>query len=182
MKKHQREKLEQDGKWNQQMKCGPQSSMNLLDDYHSGEHPCHLTSTVAPESPQPPGALGWVGQAYAKRKSVRLQEVPPNMMKVKVESEKVGLQLNIQKTKIMASGPITSWQIDGETVETVADFIFLGSKITADGDCSHEIKRHLLLPRSKCLKFMATITICSDFGAPKDKVSHCFHCFPIYFP
>lgn len=76
MKKHQREKLEQDGKWNQQMKCGPQSSMNLLDDYHSGEHPCHLTSTVAPESPQPPGALGWVGQAYAKRKSVRLQEVP----------------------------------------------------------------------------------------------------------
>ena len=68
-------------------------------------------------------------------------------MKVKVESEKVGLKLNIQKTKIMASGPITSWQIDGETVETVADFIFLGSKITADGDCSHEIKRHLFLGR-----------------------------------
>ena len=68
-------------------------------------------------------------------------------MKVKVESEKVGLKLNIQKTKIMASGPITSWQIDGETVETVADFIFRGSKITADGDCSHEIKRHLLLGR-----------------------------------
>ena len=66
-------------------------------------------------------------------------------MKVKEESEKVGLKLNIQKTKIMASGPITSWQIDGETVETAADFIFLGSKITADGDCSHEIKRHLLL-------------------------------------
>ena len=66
-------------------------------------------------------------------------------MKVKVESEKVGLKLNIQKTKIMASNPITSWQIDGETVETVSDFIFLGSKITADGDCSHEIKRHLLL-------------------------------------
>ena len=65
-------------------------------------------------------------------------------MKVKEESDKVGLKLNIQKTKIMASGPITSWQIDGETVETVADFIFLGSKITADGDCSHEIKRHLL--------------------------------------
>ena len=64
-------------------------------------------------------------------------------MKVKVESEKVGLQLNIQKTKIMASGPITSWEIDGETVETVPDFIFLGSKITADGDCSHEIKRRL---------------------------------------
>ena len=66
-------------------------------------------------------------------------------MTVKEESEKVGLKLNIQKTKIMASGPITSWQIDGETVETVADFSFLGSKITADGDCSHEIKRHLLL-------------------------------------
>ena len=68
-------------------------------------------------------------------------------MKVKEESEKVDLKLNIQKTKIMASGPITSWQIDGETVETVADFIICGSKITADGDCSHEIKRHLLLGR-----------------------------------
>ena len=68
-------------------------------------------------------------------------------MKVKEESEKVGLKLNIQKTKIMASGPINSWQIDGETVETVADFIFLGSKITANGDCSHEIKRCLLLER-----------------------------------
>ena len=69
------------------------------------------------------------------------------VMKVKVESEKVGLKLNIQKTKIMASGPITAWQIDGETVETVSDFIFEGSKITADGDCSHEIKGHLLLGR-----------------------------------
>ena len=68
-------------------------------------------------------------------------------MKVKVESEKVGLKLNIQKTKTMASGPNTSWQIDGSTVETVADFTFLGSKITADGDCSHETKRHLLLGR-----------------------------------
>ena len=68
-------------------------------------------------------------------------------MKVKEESEKVGLKLNIQKTNIMTSGPITSWQIDGETVETVSDFIFLGSKITADGDCSHEIKRCLLLGR-----------------------------------
>ena len=68
-------------------------------------------------------------------------------MKVKVESEKVGLKLNIQKTKIMASGPITSWEIDGETVEIVSDFIFGGSKITADGDCSHEIKRGLLLGR-----------------------------------
>ena len=68
------------------------------------------------------------------------------LLKVKEESEKVGLKLNIQKTKIMASSPIISWQIDGETVETVADFIFLGSKITADGDCSQEIKRHLLTP------------------------------------
>ena len=68
-------------------------------------------------------------------------------MKVKQESKKAGLKLNNQKTKIMASGPITSWQIDGETVETVTDFIFLGSQITADGDCSHEIKRHLLLGR-----------------------------------
>ena len=68
-------------------------------------------------------------------------------MKVEEESEKVGFKLNIQKTKIMASGPITSWEIDGETVETVPDFIFLGYRITADGDCSHEIKRHLLLGR-----------------------------------
>ena len=73
------------------------------------------------------------------------EELKSLLMKVKQDSEKVGLKLNIQKTKIMASGPITSWQIDGETVETVADFIFLGSKITADGDCSYEIKRHLLL-------------------------------------
>ena len=68
-------------------------------------------------------------------------------MKVKEESEKVGLKLSIQKTKILASSPITSWQIDGETIEAVTDFIFLGSKMTADGDCSHEIKRHLLLGR-----------------------------------
>ena len=75
------------------------------------------------------------------------EELKSLLMKVKVESEKVGLKLNIQKTKIMASSPITSWEIDGETVETVSDFIFLGSKITADGDCSHEIKRSLLLGR-----------------------------------
>ena len=74
-------------------------------------------------------------------------ELKSLLMKVKVESKKVGLKLNIQKTKIMASGPITSWQIDGETMETVTDFIFLGSKITADGECSHEIKRCLLLVR-----------------------------------
>ena len=75
------------------------------------------------------------------------EELKSLLMKMKEESEKVGLKLNIQKTKIMVSGPITSWQIDGETMETVANFIFLGSKITADGDCSHEIKRHLLLER-----------------------------------
>ena len=75
------------------------------------------------------------------------EELKSLLMKLKEETEKVGLQLTIQKTKIMASGPITSWQIDGETVETVLDFIFWGSKFTADGDCSHEIKRHLLLGR-----------------------------------
>ena len=75
------------------------------------------------------------------------EELKSLLMKVKEESEKVGLNLNIQKTKIVASGSITSWQIDGETMETVTDFIFLGSKITADDDCSHEIKRHLLLGR-----------------------------------
>ena len=75
------------------------------------------------------------------------EELKSFLMKVKEESEKAGLKLNIQKTKIMASGPITSWQIEGETMETVTDFIFLGSKITADDDCSHEIKRHLLLGR-----------------------------------
>ena len=75
------------------------------------------------------------------------EELKSLLMKVKEESRKFGLKLNIQKTKIMASGPITSWEVDGEAVETVADFVFLGSKITADGDCSHEIKRHLLLGR-----------------------------------
>ena len=75
------------------------------------------------------------------------EELKSLLMKVKEKSEKVGLKLNIQKTKIMASGPITSWEIDGGTVETVADFIFLGSEISADGDCSHEVKRHLLLGR-----------------------------------
>ena len=73
------------------------------------------------------------------------EELKSLLMKIKEETEKVGLKLNIQKTKIMASGPLTSWEIDGETVETVSDFIFWGSKITADGDCSHEIKRRLLL-------------------------------------
>ena len=80
------------------------------------------------------------------------EELKSHLMKVKVESEKVGLKLNVQKTKIMASGPTTSWEIDGETVETVVDFIFLGSKITTDGDCSHEIKRRMLLGRKVMTK------------------------------
>ena len=84
------------------------------------------------------------------------EELKSLLMKVKEESEKVGLKLNIQKTKIMASGPITSWEIDGETVETASDFIFLGSKITADGDCSHEIKRHLPLGR-KVMTYLDSI-------------------------
>ena len=86
-------------------------------------------------------------------------------MKVKEESEKVGLKLNIQKTKIMASGPITSWQIDGETMKTLTDFIFLGSKITADGDCSHEIKRHLLLGR-KAMTNLDSILKSRDITLP----------------
>ena len=85
------------------------------------------------------------------------EELRNLLIKVKVESEKVGLKLNIQKTKIMASSPITSWQIDGETVETMADFILGGSKITADGDCSHEIKRHLLLGRKVMTNLDSTL-------------------------
>ena len=87
------------------------------------------------------------------------------LMKVKEESEKVGLKLNIQKTKIMASGPLTSWQINGETVETMADFIFLGSKITADADCSHEIKRRLLLG-SKVVTNLDSILKSRDITLP----------------
>ena len=85
------------------------------------------------------------------------EELKSLLMKVKEESEKDGLKLNSQKSKIMASGPITPWQIDGETVETVADFIFMGSKITADGDCSHEIKRHLLLGRKAMTNLNSTL-------------------------
>ena len=87
-------------------------------------------------------------------------------MKVKEESDKVGLKFNIQKTKIMASGPITSWQIDGETVETVADFIFGASKITADGDCSHEIKRRLLLERKVMTNMLDSILKSRDITLP----------------
>ena len=93
------------------------------------------------------------------------QELKSLLMKVKEEREKAGLKLNIQKTKIIASGPITSWQIDGETRETVTDFIFLDSKITADGDCSHEIKRHLLLGR-KAMANLDSILKRRDIALP----------------
>ena len=90
-------------------------------------------------------------------------------MKVKEKSEEAGLKINIQKTKIMASSPITSWQIDGEKVETVSDFIFLGSKITADGDCSHKIKRHLLL-RSKAMTNLDSIIKSRDIILPQRSI------------
>ena len=93
------------------------------------------------------------------------EELKSLLMEVKVESEKVGLKLNIQKTKIMASGPITSWEIDGETIETVSDLIFLGSKITADADCSHEIKRRLLLGR-KVMTNLVSIFKSRDITSP----------------
>ena len=93
------------------------------------------------------------------------EELKSFLMKVKEESEKVGLKLHIQKTKIVASGPITSWEIDGEIVETVSDFIFLGSKITADGDCSHEIKRRLLL-RRKAMTNLVSIFKSRDITLP----------------
>ena len=100
-------------------------------------------------------------------------------MKVKEESEKVGLKLNIQKTKIMASGPITSWQIDGEMVETVRDFILGGSKITADGDCRHEIKRHLLLGR-KAMTNLASILKSRDITLPtKVRLVKAMFFFPV---
>ena len=92
------------------------------------------------------------------------EELKSLLMKMKVEREKVGLKLNIQKTNIMASGPTTSWEIDGETVETVSNFIFLGSKITVDGDCSHEIKRHLLLGR-KLITNLDSIFKSRDLGS-----------------
>ena len=95
----------------------------------------------------------------------REEELKSLLMKVKEESEKAGLKLNIQKAKIMASVPITSWQIDGETMETVTDFIFLDSKITADGDCSHKIKTHLLLGR-KAMTNLHNILKCSDITLP----------------
>ena len=105
---------------------------------------------------------------YADDTTLRVEsgeELKSLLMKVKEESEKVGLKLNIQKTKIMASGPITSWQIDGETVETMADFIFLGSKITSDDNCSHKIKRHLLLGR-KVMTSLDSILESKDITLP----------------
>ena len=99
------------------------------------------------------------------------EELKSLLMKVKEESEKVGLKLNIQKTKIMASGPITSWQIDGETVETVSDFILRGSKTTADGDCSHEIKQHLLLGRKVMTNLDSNIKKRRHYFANKDPSS-----------
>ena len=96
---------------------------------------------------------------------VESEELKSLLMKVKEKSEKVGLKLNIHKTKIMASGPITSWQIDGETVETVRDFVFLGSRITADDDCSHEIKRYLLLGR-KAMTNLDSILKSRDITLP----------------
>ena len=93
------------------------------------------------------------------------EEVKSLLMKLKEESEKVGIKLNIQKTKIMASGPITSWQVGGETVETMADFLFLGSKITADGDCSHQVKSHLLLGR-KVMTNLDSILKSRDITSP----------------
>ena len=99
------------------------------------------------------------------------EELKNLLMKVKEESEKVGLKLNIQKTKIMTSSPITSWQIDGETVETVTDFIFLGSKITADGDCSHEIKRCLLLGRKVMTNLDSILKIERHYFVNKDPSS-----------
>ena len=96
-------------------------------------------------------------------------ELKSLLMKVREESEKAGLKLNIQKMKIMASGPITSWQIDGETIETLGDFIFLGSKITADGDCSHEIKGHLLLGK-KAMTNLDSILKSRDITLPTTSI------------
>ena len=107
------------------------------------------------------------------------EELKSLLMKVKEESEKVGLKLNTQKTKIMASGPITSWEIDGETVETVADFIFGGSKITADGNCSHEIKRCFLLGRKVKTNLDSILKKQRHYFANKDPSSQGYMVFPV---
>ena len=108
------------------------------------------------------------------------EELKSLLMKVKVESEKVGLKLNIQKTKIMASGPISSWEIYGETVKTVSDFILGGSKITADGDCSHEIKRRLLIG-GKVTTNLDTILKSRDILPTKVRLVKAIYCHPAYF-
>ena len=109
------------------------------------------------------------------------EELKSLLMKVKVESEKAGLKLNIQKTKIMTSGPITSWQIDGERVETVSDFILGGSKITADGDCNHEIKRYLLLGR-KVMAHLDSILKSRDITLPTKVCLVKAMAFPVFLP
>ena len=111
--------------------------------------------------------MEWV--AITLLQGIFLEIIKSLLMKVKEESEKVGLKLNIQKTKIMTSGPITSWQIDRETMETVADFILGGSKITADGDCSHEIKRHILLGR-KVMTNLDSILKSRDITLPTKSI------------
>ena len=119
---------------------------------------------------------------YADDTTLRAEseEEPSLLMKVKVDSEKVGLKLNIQKTKIMAIGPISSWQIDGETVETVSDFIFWGSKITTDGNCSHEIKRRLLLQR-KVMTNLDSILKTRDITlSTKAYLVKAIYCHPAY--
>ena len=112
-----------------------------------------------------PGEISIISDMHRHHPYGESKELKTLLMKVKKESEKVGLKLNIQKTKIMASSPITSWQIDGETIETVTDFIFLASKITADGDCTYEIKRHLLLGR-KAMTNLDSILKSSDITLP----------------
>ena len=108
------------------------------------------------------------------------EELKSLLVKMKEKSEKAGLKLNIQKTKIIASGPIMSWQVDGETMETVTDFIFLGSQITADGECSHEIKRHLLLGR-KAMTNLDSILKSRDITLPtKDCLVKAIYCHPAY--
>ena len=120
-------------------------SMPSTNHYHSSCHQVLLFSTTIFSCDWEPALFSSAKSFLLRLMNLSHPLVKSLLMKVKVESKKVGLKLNIQKTKIMAWGPITSWEIDGETVETVSDFIFLGSKITADGDCSHEIKRRLLL-------------------------------------
>ena len=115
-----------------------------------------VPAQAAVSNVQGKGLIQEIRSHYATLMAESEEELKILLMKVKEQSEKVGLKLNIQKTKIMASGPITSWEIDGETVGTVSDFIFLGSKITADGDCSHEIKRRLLPGRKVITKKVMT--------------------------